>query len=359
MINVLKSEIKLSTLTSIKFGGTAKYFASFNNIYELRELLNFAKNENQKIVILGGGSNVIFPDEGFDGLVLKNNIKELNYEINSNSNEVIFKAGAGENWDSYVKFCCEEGFQGIECLSGIPGSTGATPIQNVGAYGQEVADTIVNVQALRIEDNSIVNFNKHECGFAYRSSIFKKEQKDRYIITEVTFRLKLNSPPELKYKELKDEVENDEKYKKLTDNTEKLNFAREKVIQIRKRKSMVIDENDENSVSCGSFFMNPVLSESEYKIFSDKIKDFQNQPRVFSSESGIKIPAAWLIENAGFKKGFSKNGAAISTNHSLALVNKGSTTENLLDLAKDIEEKVFEVFGVQLHKEPVVIMNNE
>jgi len=358
MINVLKSDVKLSEVTTIKLGGLAKYFGTFNNEYELRELLKFAKQEKLRTIILGGGSNMIFSDEGFDGLVLKNHIKELSYETNSDTKEVFFKAGAGENWDDFVKFCCEEGFQGIECLSGIPGCVGSTPIQNVGAYGQEVSDTIVNVQALRIEDNSMVSFNNYECGFGYRTSIFKKEQKDKYIITEVTFRLKLNAEPELKYKEPKDEIENDADYKNLSDNIQKLEFIRSKVIEIRKRKSMVIDVNDENSVSCGSFFVNPVLTADKYKNFLDKIKSVSNPPRVFNSESGIKIPAAWLIENAGFKKGYYKHGAAISSNHSLALINKGTTTKNLLELAEEIEHKVFEVFGVHLHKEPIVITNS-
>lgn len=355
MINILKSDIELSNFTTIKLGGTAKYFGQFNNIYELRELLKFAKKENLKTCIIGGGSNIIFADEGFKGIVLKNHIKELDYEVNND--EVILKAGGGGNWDDFVSFCVNEGLQGVECLSGIPGSIGATPIQNVGAYGQEVSDVILGVRALRIEDNSIVTFNNSECKFSYRNSIFKSEQKDKYIIIEVIFKLKLNAEPQLKYKELADAVVNEYEYQQIS-TSDRLKFVRYKVMEIRRKKSMVIDEDDVNTVSCGSFFMNPVLNEAEYKKFDENLFHFPIKPKVFKTEGGYKIPAAWLIEHAGFHKGMNKNGAAISDNHSLALVNRGCTTKQLLELANEIENKVQQLFGIKLHKEPVVIINN-
>lgn len=354
MINILKSDILLSNCTTIKLGGTAKYFGQFNNAYELRELLNFAKKEKLKLQIIGGGSNIIFPDEGFKGIVLKNHIKELEYEVNND--EVIIKAGGGGNWDDFVSFCINEGLQGIECLSGIPGSIGATPIQNVGAYGQEVSDVILGLRALRVEDNSIVTFNRDECKFAYRNSIFKNEQKDKYVIIEVIFKLKLNREPQLKYKELADEIQKENDYQNIS-NADKLKFVRYKVIEIRKRKSMVVDKQDPNSVSCGSFFMNPVLSEEDYKKFDENLFHFPIKPKVFKTDNGYKIPAAWLIEHAGFYKGLDKNGAAISDNHSLALVNKGCTAKTLLELGREIENKVLQLFGIKLHKEPVVISN--
>lgn len=354
MISILKSDIKLSDLTTIKLGGTARYYGQFNNTYELRELLIFAFKENLRTQIIGGGSNIIFPDEGYNGIVLKNHIKELNYEIFGD--DVILKAGAGNNWDDLVAFCVNEGLQGMECLSGIPGSTGATPIQNVGAYGQEVSEIILDVHALRKEDLSVVHFNNYECRFGYRSSIFKKEQKDKYIITEVTFKLKLNAEPQIKYKEVADEIEKDPAYHNLS-SRDKLKYVRAKVLEIRKRKSMIVDSGDENSVSCGSFFMNPVLSEEEYAIFEENIFHFPIKPKVFRTDKGIKIPAAWLIENAGFHRGLVKMGAGISDKHSLALVNKGCSTRQLLDLAVEIENKVKQFFGIQLQKEPVVVSN--
>jgi len=352
LISILKSDVELSNITTIKLGGTAKYFGQFNNIYELRQLLQFAIKENLKIQIIGGGSNIIFPDEGFKGIVLKNHIKELNYAVNEH--DVFLKAGGGNNWDELVSFCVNEGAQGIECLSGIPGNVGATPIQNVGAYGQEVADTIVHVQAVRLEDMAIVNFNRDECRFGYRTSIFKQEQKDKYVITEVTFMLKLNKEPDLKYKELKDEIGKNPDYENLS-NQDKLKFVRDKVIEIRRRKSMVIDANDANSVSCGSFFMNPVLNNEEYKKFDENLFHFPIKPKVYQTENGFKIPAAWLIENAGFHKGQNKNGAAISEKHSLALVNRGCTTNALLELADEIQNKVRHLFGINLTMEPVVV----
>lgn len=354
MISILKSDINLSDVTTIKLGGTARYFGQFNNTYELRELLIFAFKQNLRTQIIGGGSNIIFPDEGFNGIVLKNHIKELNYEIYGD--DVILKAGSGNNWDDLVSFCVNEGFQGMECLSGIPGSTGATPIQNVGAYGQEVSEIILDVQALRKEDLSVVHFNNHECQFGYRTSIFKKEQKDKYIITEVTFRLKLNCEPQIKYKEVADEIERDDTYHNLSV-SDKLKYVRAKVIEIRKRKSMIVDSADANSVSCGSFFMNPVLNEDEYKAFEENIFHFPIKPKVFRTDKGIKIPAAWLIENAGFHKGINRMGAAISDKHSLALVNKGCTTKQLLSFAEEIENKVKQFFGIGLQKEPVIVYN--
>jgi UDP-N-acetylmuramate dehydrogenase len=354
LISILKSDVELSNITTIKLGGTAKYFGQFNNIYELRQLLQFAKKENLKIQIVGGGSNIIFPDEGFKGIVLKNHIKELNYAVNEH--DVFLKAGGGNNWDELVSFCVNEGAQGIECLSGIPGNVGATPIQNVGAYGQEVSDTIVHVQAVRLEDMAIVNFNRDECRFGYRTSIFKQEQKDKYVITEVTFMLKLNKEPELKYIELKNEVEKNSSYQNLT-NQDKLKLVRDKVIEIRRRKSMVIDAKDVNSVSCGSFFMNPVLNDEEYKNFDESLFHFPIKPKIFQTPEGYKIPAAWLIENSGFHKGMNKNGAAISDKHALALVNKGCTAKQLLEFAEEIENKVKQLFGIILHREPVVVSN--
>lgn len=352
MINILKSEVRLSDITTIKLGGTAKYFAQFNNIFELKELLLFAKNEKLPAQITGGGSNIIFPDEGYKGIVLRNHIKEFSYEVFGE--DVILKVGAGNNWDEVVKFCVNEGFQGIECLSGIPGSTGATPIQNVGAYGQEVSDVILGIEAYRIEDNSLVTFNNHECGFGYRTSIFKREQKNKYIVTEVIFKLNLNREPNVRYKDLADEIQKDNSCNNLS-NTDKLKFVREKILEIRRRKSMVVDSNDANTVSCGSFFLNPVLNEEEYKIFEENLFHFPLKPKIFKTENGYKIPAAWLIENSGFHKGYNKNGAAISDKHSLALVNRGCTTGQLLELANEIESKVKQFFGIQLYKEPVII----
>ncbi|MBX7044457.1 MAG: UDP-N-acetylmuramate dehydrogenase [Ignavibacteria bacterium] len=352
MINILKSEVRLSDITTIKLGGTAKYFAQFNNIFELKELLLFAKNEKLPVQITGGGSNIIFPDEGYKGIVLKNHIKEFSYEVFGE--DVILKVGAGNNWDEVVKFCVNEGFQGIECLSGIPGSTGATPIQNVGAYGQEVSDVILGIEAYRIEDNSLVTFNNHECGFGYRTSIFKREQKNKYIVTEVIFKLNLNREPNVRYKDLADEIQKDNNYNNFS-NTDKLKFVREKILEIRRRKSMVVDSKDANTVSCGSFFLNPVLNEEEYKIFEENLFHFPLKPKIFKTENGYKIPAAWLIENSGFHKGYNKNGAAISDKHSLALVNRGCTTAQLLELANEIESKVKQFFGIQLYKEPVII----
>ncbi|CAN5421272.1 UDP-N-acetylmuramate dehydrogenase [soil metagenome] len=347
----LKKDIPLSQLTTIKLGGPARYFYEFVSEEELINALLFAANNKLKIFILGGGSNVIFPDEGFNGLVLKNCIRFI--ESESNNNELIITAGSGVNWDELVKLNVDKGYSGIECLSGIPGSTGATPVQNVGAYGQEIKDTLVSVNTIERSNGEKKTFTNADCNFGYRSSRFKFQDKDKYVITSVTFNLKITEP-EIKYMQLSDNLP-EEFFNVNTGIEKKLSIIRKSVIQLRKSKSMVIDENDSDSVSCGSFFMNPVLNESEFNLFSLKAKDKHLIPPAFITGREYKIPAAWLIENSGFSKGYNYNGAAISSKHTLALVNKGCKTIDIIDLSRKIQESVLLKFGLNLLPEPVIL----
>lgn len=347
MINISEN-ISLNKFTSIKLGGKAKLFYECKTEKDLIECLDYAKKNNLKIQILGGGSNIIFSDDGFDGLVIKIDLKGIRIH-NDFKDNVIIKVSAGEEWDDFVKYCMENKFTGVECLSGIPGSVGATPIQNVGAYGQEVKDTIIFVKAIDRESLKSIMFSNEDCLFGYRTSRFKTIDKDKYIVTEVLLKLKKDGEPEIKYPEL-------EKY--LKSKSEKKYFledVRNAVIELRKKKAMVIDENEPDSISCGSFFVNPVVSEKVYEEMYQKAGFDKDVIPHWEVDGGVKLSAAWIIENAGFKKGYTKNGAGISNKHSLALVNRSGTTKDILKLAEEIQTKIFNKFGIVLVLEPIIV----
>lgn len=353
----LKSDIPIAEYTTIGLGGKAKYFISCQTVDEIRSAIEFGERENLRIEILGGGSNVIFPDEGFDGLVIKIDSKGISLDADERCTRV--SASAGEVWDDLVKMCVEKNIAGVECLSGIPGSVGATPIQNVGAYGQEVQDTIVCVKAMNRKSLEIVELNNGRCEFGYRKSRFKSKDKDRFVIVEVCYKLQNDGEPLIRYDELLDYIKS--KKKETEERIQEkgkitLSIVRDAVLALRRRKSMLIDPADPNSRSVGSFFVNPVLSEVEHSSFKERLSliGIKRAP-FYKDPHGVKIPAAWLVENAGFSKGFRKNGVGISSNHSLALVNFSGTRKEILSLASEIEDAVFEKFGIRLQKEAVVI----
>lgn len=350
-----RTDVPLADLTTIRLGGNAKYFARCRTLDEIRSALRFARNGKIPVQVLGGGSNIIFPDAGFDGLVLSVGLEGVTFEDEGRNTFV--NAAAGETWDSLVQTCVEKNLAGVECLSGIPGSVGATPIQNVGAYGQEVKETISRVKALDRASLDLVELSPENCGFGYRTSRFKTEDRDRFVVVEVTYRLAKNGRPTIGYDELKRQIELRRKESEEEETGEPgLKETREAVLAIRRKKSMVVDNNDPNSHSVGSFFVNPVLSEEEYGNFLDRLKGNEmEQAPAFSSDGGTKLSAAWLVENSGFRKGYRNGGAGISSNHALALVNYGGTTEELLSLAAEIEKAVFKKFGIVLKKEAVVV----
>ncbi|HEY5536792.1 MAG TPA: UDP-N-acetylmuramate dehydrogenase [Ignavibacteria bacterium] len=367
---IVKENILLSGHTNIQLGGNAEYFCECINEEQLLECLAFVKEKNLKVQILGGGSNVIFSDEGYDGMILKTAMKNITISGKGGSDIVLVTAEAGMAWDDFVRICVSQCFAGVECLSGIPGTVGATPIQNVGAYGQEVSSTISEVTTIEISTLNKVVFSNSDCRFGYRQSRFKSEDAGKYIITEVKFLLKRNGEPEIKYPELKEHIDNlklknpdtkdlaskEDKRRKFSE----LKLVRNAVIELRKNKSMVVDENDPDSISCGSFFINPVLNMEEYLEFESRIKNSElrktiNEIPHFLTERGVKIPAAWLIENAGFQKGYRRKGAGISSKHTLAIINSGGNTKDVLDLAKEIESGVNTLFGITLIREPIVV----
>lgn len=357
-----RKDVPLADLTTIGLGGNAKYYVQCRTVDEIRSALSYARSERLFVLILGGGSNVIFPDEGFDGLVLNIGLKGITIEDEGGRTSV--NAAAGETWDDLVRLCVENNLAGVECLSGIPGSVGATPIQNVGAYGQEVKDTISSVKALDRNTLDLVEFPSADCKFAYRMSRFKAEDRDRFIIVEVDYRLERNGKPTLKYDELRKYIESGRTVKAEEEKGERgkgkgepdLGETRSAVLALRRRKSMVADDHDPNSRSVGSFFINPILSNAEYAAFLRRLEEIGiGQAPSFGTSDGTKLSAAWLVENSGFKKGYRNGGAGISSNHALALVNYGGTTAELLSLAAAIEAAVFKKFGITLEKEAVVV----
>jgi UDP-N-acetylmuramate dehydrogenase len=347
----IQYDVPLAPFTTLGLGGHARYFIPVYSIEDLREALAWARSKSHPFYVLGGGSNTIFCDAGFDGVVIHIRIRGCE---RSGSELTI---GAGEVWDAVVIRSIESGLSGIECLSGIPGLAGATPVQNVGAYGQEVASTIVSVTGLNSETGELQTMKNGDCGFSYRNSVFKKGYP--LIITEIVFRLS-EIDPQPEYPELKEAFERNietfiEKGNRDPDRPERLQLLRSTVLSIRRRKSMLIDPEDPDSKSAGSFFTNPVLDQAQYDEFRRRAACLGLKPPVFRSGEMIKLSAAWLVENSGFARGYTENGAGISKAHALALVNRGGTTEALLDLAGKITRSVRERFGIELEREPVFV----
>jgi UDP-N-acetylmuramate dehydrogenase len=351
----LQENVLLAPHTTMGLGGPARYFAVCRTVEELCDHLAWAQKRGLQIQVLGGGSNTLFADQGFDGLVLKIDLRGLAFA--EQGEWVVVRAGAGEDWDALVCRCSERGLGGIECLSGIPGLVGATPIQNVGAYGQEVKDTLVQVVAVDRQNLETVEFTGADCEFRYRQSRFKGADRDRYIITQVTYRLRRDGQPHLGYPELRNYVEERVDLEKRQGGRSLLAAVREAVLQLRRKKSMVIDSADPNARSVGSFFLNPVLPEAEFRAFERRWQDAGAGDSIpaFAASDGIKVAAAWLVERAGFNKGYSRGGVGISANHALALINCGGTTREVLELAAEIQGEVETTFGIRLEREPVVV----
>jgi UDP-N-acetylmuramate dehydrogenase len=270
---------------------------------------------------------------------------------------VYVTAAAGESWDDFVRICVERGLAGLECLSGIPGSVGAAPIQNIGAYGQEVAETLHALTAFSRDSFQETRFAGADCRFGYRQSRFKGVDRGRYVITAVTFRLLPQGRPQVRYTELQRYLEERDDLAALGGGRPALEAVRAAVLALRRTKSMVVDPADPHSRSVGSFFLNPILSPDTVQQLEARWRQGGGReplPR-FSSLEGIKVPAAWLVERAGFTRGTRRGGVGVSAHHCLALVNYDGTTRELLALAREVQEAVQERFGVWLEMEPEVV----
>ncbi|GGW44347.1 UDP-N-acetylenolpyruvoylglucosamine reductase [Streptomyces xantholiticus] len=339
----------LAPLTTFRLGGPATRLLVATTDDEVIAAVREADEAGAPLLIIGGGSNLVIGDKGFDGTALR--LATRGYELSGTSLEL----AAGETWSDAVARTVEAGLAGVECLAGIPGSAGATPIQNVGAYGQEVSSTITEVVAYDRRSGEVVVLANADCGFAYRDSRFKRDP-DRYVVLRVRFRLEdaggLSAP--VRYAETARAlgVEVGERVPAAT--------ARETVLGLRAGKGMVLDADDHDTWSAGSFFTNPILTAAEYETFLTRVRDRLGDgvapPAYPAGDGRTKTSAAWLIDKAGFTKGYGSGPARISTKHTLALTNRGeATTEDLLALAREVVAGVRDAFGVTLVNEPVTV----
>jgi len=350
----LRERVPLAPFTTLGLGGPARWFTACADEADIRAALAWARERHVAVHLLAGGSNTIVPDAGVDGLVLQVATRGITYH--EAEHDVTITAQAGEPWDALVAHAAARGWSGIECLSGIPGTVGATPIQNVGAYGQEVADVVETVTGLDRGTGERVVFAKAACGFGYRTSRFKAAERDRWIVLDVTLRLARNTRPALRYAELREAVGGDAAFAALAPE-DAVERARSAVLALRRSKGMVIDPADAESRSAGSFFMNPVLDEAAFAALERRWQagGGSGPVPVHRSTAGVKVPAAWLVERAGFPKGTARTGCRVSRKHTLALVNDGGTATGLLALADEVTAAVEARFGVRLEREPVVL----
>lgn len=305
----------------------------------------FAEQQKLRCYVLGGGSNIVVPDSGVEGLVIAIDLHGL--QVSQSSDRHIVRARAGESWDSVVLRSIELGLSGIECLSGIPGLVGATPIQNVGAYGQEISDTLSNVRAFDRRERQFVTLTRNDCRFGYRDSRFKSEDPHRFVVTEVALELEQGSPSKARYPELERALHELGREPTLSD-------VRRAVLTLRQAKSMVLLDSDENSRSCGSFFVNPVVPENLANEVERRFEPLK-MPRYPEPRDHVKLSAAWLIERSGLTKGMRHGNVGISSRHALALVcHEGATASELLAFAEVVRARVREQSGVELTPEPSI-----
>ncbi len=347
----VREQVPLSELTTLRVGGPARRLITAATIEEVVEVVGGADAAGEPLLIIAGGSNLLIGDQGFDGTVLQ--IALGGIDIGESGDGVRVAAGAGEPWDAVVAACVDEGLAGVECLSGIPGSTGATPIQNVGAYGQDVSETIVSVSAYDRRAGTLVELEPQQCGFGYRSSAFKGS--DRYVVLRVAFELERSQLARgIRYAELARTLAVEPGARP------PLAAAREAVLELRRRKGMVLDPDDPDSVSAGSFFLNPILSREAFASLerraTERLGEGTQVPVWPDANGSVKTSAAWLIERAGFHRGYGNGRAGISSKHTLAIVNRGgASSAELVGLAREMRDGVQAAFGVGLHPEPTLI----
>jgi len=339
----IERDVPLAPLTTFGIGGRARSFVRVTTVADLEHALQ----SDPRILILGGGSNLVVGDAGWDGLVIQ--IALPGVDIAHEGAHALVTVGAGVVWDDFVAQMVAAELAGVECLSGIPGFVGATPMQNVGAYGQEVADTITRVRAIDRTTGDVVDIAPDGCRFAYRTSMFKGNA--RYVIVEVAFRL-AKSPHSvpLRYPELTRALGvADAGHAPLAD-------VRRRVIELRRGKGMVVDPNDPESRSAGSFFTNPIVDAATFATFAARLPPDITPPSWPVPNGTTKLSAAWLIERAGFTKGYTVGHVGISKKHALALVNRGdATATELLALAREIQTGVRDKLGIELVPEPVIV----
>lgn len=339
--------VPLAPYTTFRIGGPARWFAEAAHETEIVEAVNFARERDLPLFVLGGGSNLLVSDAGFAGLVLHIALRGIKDSFEEDC--LILRAGAGENWDQLVSHAVSLDCAGIECLAGIPGTVGGTPVQNVGAYGQEVSETICAARALDLSTHEFIDMTPGQCEFAYRQSRFNTTGKGRYIVTRVDYSLTPGGPPRLTYADVK-------RYFQDAAQPPSLAEVADAVRKIRREKGMYLVEGDPNSRSAGSFFKNPVVDRARLAEIEAKLLAGTVVPQYPAPEGKVKLAAAWLLDQAGFKKGYGSGRAGISSQHTLALVNRGdATAKEILQLSEEIVSRVEEKFGVRLVREPVLL----
>ncbi len=346
---LIREQVALAPFTTLGVGGPARYFVEAHTEAEAIEAVEFARSHQLLLFVLGGGSNLVVADRGFAGLVLKIGIGGSS-NVAMPHQDVLFTAGAGVDWDTLVAQTVDANCAGLECLSGIPGTVGGTPVQNVGAYGQEVSETIREVRVLDLRSLQVRTLSNAECGFTYRASIFNTTERDRYIILQVSFALRQGGKPNVRYADL-------QKFFATRAGDPTLAEVRAAVREIRHRKAMLIVPGDEDARSAGSFFKNPIVPQSFFEELSARLELGGLQLPSYPANGGFrKLPAAWLVEHGGFPKGHSKGAAGISRRHALAIVNRGgASAADIIALKNEIQTGVLNEFGIELQPEPVLV----
>jgi UDP-N-acetylmuramate dehydrogenase len=340
----LQQHVPLAPLTTFQVGGPARYFVEARSESDVCAAVAEARSREWPLFALGGGSNLVISDAGWPGLVLK--IALPGIAERRDGARMLFDAAAGEDWDRFVAHAVARDCAGIECLSGIPGTVGGTPVQNVGAYGQDVSETITSVRVLDTAAGEFRDLENRDFGFAYRTSIFNTRERDRYIVLRVSFALTPGGSPHIEYADLK-------RYFASRSTPPTLAETREAVRAIRLGKAMLIVPGDDDCRSAGSFFKNPVVAREALEQLQSRAGPVPN----FTAKDGmVKIAAAWLVEHAGFPKGLSRGPVGISRKHALAIVNRGgATAADIIALKNEIQQRVLEQFAIELQPEPVFV----
>lgn len=344
--------VPLAPLTTLCVGGPARWFCEVTTEAELLEAVGFAKERGLPLFVLGGGSNLLVSDAGVDALVVRIGVRGSKREQREGES-VLLEVGAGESWDDVVLYAVDRGYAGIECLAGIPGDAGGTPVQNVGAYGQEVAETIFAVRAYDLETETFVDLDRDACRFGYRRSLFNADAKGRYIVTGVTYKLRPDGLPTLRYADVKRyfaaQMEAGER--------PTLRQVYDGVRSIREQKGMLAGQGGADGRSAGSFFKNPVVAVATVPSVGRRAGcRLEEVPHYPAGDGLVKLAAAWLVEQAGFHKGFAMGSVGISSRHTLALVNLGgATAAELIALRDAVVTGVRTRFAIELEQEPVML----
>lgn len=348
-----QENVPLGPLTTLGVGGPARWLVEVASAEAVRQAVGFANDRGLPWWVLGGGSNVVIADAGLPGVVLRP--VDTRVQVDTQGNVAELRVGAGLPWDELVKWTVERGLFGLECLSGIPGLVGAAPIQNIGAYGQEVAETLARVEAWEVGTGRTVTLEAADCAFAYRDSRFKREP-GRYVVTAVVLRLGKTGKPCLRYEPVRQWFGDDPP----PDHPAGLLAVRHAVLALRRQKSMLADPDDPDARSCGSFFTNPIVTAAEAEAalarLQASLQPGESPPRWPAGPGKVKLSAAWLIERSGLHRGYGEGPVGLSRRHTLALVNRGdATAADVLAFEAHVRERVLQATGVRLEREPVLL----